>query len=159
MTTLATPAGEIGVGDQAPDFTLPSTAGGRVTLSSFRGRKSVMLAFFPLAFTSVCTSEMCSFWEDSEKFEAAEAKVLGISVDYPPSQRAFQEKAGFRTELLSDFRRDVSRAYGVLLEKELFSKRAYFLVDKEGIVRWKNVEAELGQRRENAELLAAIRSL
>ena len=150
---------KIRVGDKAPDFTLPTTAGGTVTLSSFQGKKSVMLAFFPLAFTSVCTSEMCSFWEDSEKFEAADAKVLGISVDYTPSLRAFQEKEGFRTELLSDFRREVSRAYGVLLEKEYFSKRAYFLVDKTGIVRWMNVEAELGHRRETDELLAAIRSL
>ena len=83
----------------------------------------------------------------------------GISVDHTASQKAFQEKAGFRTELLSDFRRDVSRAYGVLIEEQNFSKRAYFLVDKDGVVRWKNVEAELGHRRENEELLAAVRAI
>ena len=150
---------EVEVGDQAPDFTLSSTAGGKVTLASFAGKQSVLLAFFPLAFTSVCTDEMCSFWEDSEKFDTAGVKVFGISVDHTASQKAFQEKAGFRTELLSDFRRDVSRAYGVLLEEQNFSKRAYFLVDKDGLVRWKNVEADLGQRRENTELLAAVRAL
>jgi peroxiredoxin len=150
---------ELRVGDAAPDFTLPSTSGRAVTLSSFAGEKYVLLAFFPLAFTSVCAAEMCSFWDDVSKFEAADTKVFGISVDHTASQKAFQEKAGFRTELLSDFRRDVSRAYGVLLEKEFFSRRAYFLVDKSGIVRWKNVEQELGQRRENAELLSAIGSL
>ena len=149
---------EIEVGQPAPDFTLPSTAGGKVTLSSFAGEKYVMLAFFPLAFTSVCTAELCQFWDDAAKFEAAGTRVFGISVDHTASQKAFQAQAGFGTELLSDFQRDVSRAYGVLLEQG-FSKRAYFLVDKGGIVRWKNVEAELADRRDNAELFAAVRSL
>jgi peroxiredoxin len=150
---------EVQVGDRAPDFTLPSTSGSPVTLSSFAGDKYVLLAFFPLAFTSVCTSEMCSFWDDVAKFEVAETKVFGISVDHTASQKAFQEKAGFRTELLSDFRREVSRAYGVLLEPQFYSKRAYFLVDKQGIVRWKNVEQELADKRDNAEILSAIGSL
>ncbi len=155
-----TPAvGEIAVGEKAPDFTLSSTAGGKVTLSSFAGTSNVMLAFFPLAFTRVCTGELCAFWDDIDKFEHAGTKVFGISVDATPSQKAFQEQAGFRTELLSDFLRDVSRAYGVLLEDEGFSKRAYFLVDKGGVVRWKHVEAALADRRENDEILAAIRSL
>jgi peroxiredoxin len=151
--------GGLRVGDPAPDFSLPSTAGGLVTLSSFAGRNDVLLAFFPLAFTAVCTKEMCSFWDDTSKFEASGARVFGISVDHTASQRAFQEQAGFRTELLSDFRRDVSRAYGVLLEPQFFSRRAYFLVDRGGIVRWMHVEAELADRRENAELLTAIRAL
>ncbi len=156
MSTRIEP--EIQVGERAPDFTLPSTAGGRVTLSSYAADKYVLLAFFPLAFTTVCTAELCSFWDDTAKFEAAGTKVFGISVDHTASQKAFQEQAGFGTELLSDFQRDVSGAYGVLLE-EGFSKRAYFLIDKDGIVRWKNVEAELRDRRDNAELFAAVRSL
>lgn len=156
MSTRIEP--EIQVGQQAPDFTLPSTAGGNVTLSSFAGQKYVLLAFFPLAFTSVCTAELCLFWDDAAKFEAAGTRVFGISVDHTASQKAFQEQAGFGTELLSDFQRDVSRAYGVLLA-EGFSKRAYFLIDKGGIVRWKNVEAQLREKRDNAELFAAVRSL
>jgi peroxiredoxin len=150
---------EIQVGEIAPDFTLPSTGGAPVTLSSFAGQKYVLLAFFPLAFTSVCTAEMCSFWDDVAKFEAADTKVFGISVDHTASQKAFQQQAKFSVELLSDFKRDVSRAYGVLLEEQNFSKRAYFLIDRAGVVRWKNVERELGDRRENKELLTAIRSL
>ena len=75
------------------------------------------------------------------------------------SQKAFQEKAGFRTPVLSDFHRDVSRLYGVLLEEKGFSKRAYFLIDKQGILRWKHVESETGHKRENDELLAQIHSL
>jgi len=85
--------------------------------------------------------------------------VFGISVDHTASPTAFQEKAGFQTELLSDFRREVSRAYGVLLEPQFFSRRAYFLVDKQGIVRWKNVEQELAHKRDNAEILSAIGTL
>jgi peroxiredoxin len=157
MTTMT--QAEPRVGELAPDFTLPSTAGGPVTLSSFRGNRSILLAFFPLAFTSVCTTELCAFGEDVEQFEGKGAKVFGISVDHTASQKAFQEKAGFKTELLSDFKREVSRQYGVLLEDQFFSKRAYFLVDKQGKLAWKWVEAELGHRRENAELLAQIEKL
>ena len=156
QTIQAEPA----VGAPAPDFTLPSTAGGAVTLSALRGETNVLLAFFPLAFTSVCTSELCAFSDDLSKFESAHTRVFGLSVDFIPSQKAFQEKLGFTTELLSDAAtREVSRRYGVLLEDKGFSKRAYFLVDREGVLRWKWVEAELGQRRENEELLAQIAKL
>jgi peroxiredoxin len=147
------------VGAPAPDFTLPSTAGGTVTLSSLRGDKNVLLAFFPLAFTSVCTSELCAFSDDLSRFETANTKVFGLSTDFTPSQKAFREKAGFSTELLSDSMREVSRRYGVLLEDKGFSKRAYFLVDRAGHLRWKWVEAELGHKRENEELLAQIAKL
>ena len=147
------------VGELAPDFTLPSTSGEKVTLSSFRGRQNVLLAWFPLAFTSVCTNEMCSFWEDDAKFADAGTKVFGVSVDHTASQRAFQEKAGFKTDVLSDFKREVSRLYGVLIEDSNFSKRAYFLIDRDGRLAWKWIEAELGHRRENVELLEQIRTL
>lgn len=147
------------VGELAPDFTLPSTSGEKVTLSSFRGQSNVLLAFFPLAFTAVCTSELCSFWEDHTRFEENGTKVFGVSVDHTASQKAFQDKAGFRTDLLSDFKREVARQYGVLIEDSFFSQRAYFLVDKQGKLAWKWVEAELGHRRENVELLDQIRKL
>lgn len=157
MTTMT--QSEPKVGELAPDFTLPSTAGEKVTLSSFRGQKNVLLAWFPLAFTAVCTTELCAFTEDFAQFESAGTKVFGVSVDHTASQKAFQEKAKITTDLLSDFKREVSRQYGVLLEDTNFSKRAYFLVDKQGNLAWKWVEAELGHRRENAELLDQIRKL
>ena len=147
------------VGAVAPDFKLPSTAGTDVALSSFRGRKHVLLAFFPLAFTSTCTAENCAFSEDYDAFERAGTVVLPISVDSVPTLREYRTKHAMRQDLLSDFKREVSRAYGVLLEDRSFSQRAYFLIDQQGILRWRHVEAELGDRRDDVELLRQIAAL
>ena len=146
------------VGTAAPDFTLPSTSGSDVTLSKLRGN-NVLLAFFPLAFTRVCTTEMCSFSEDLAAFREADTEVLPISVDSIPTLREFKAKEQFSVDLLSDFKRDVSRRYGTLVEELFFSSRAYILIDRGGIVRWTFVEETTGNRRENAELLDRIRSL
>jgi peroxiredoxin len=143
------------VGSTAPDFTLGSTAGGTVTLSSLRGQ-SVLLAFFPLAFTSTCTAELCAFSNDFDQFKQAGTVVLPISVDSVPTLKEFKAKERMTVDLLGDFKREASRAYGVLLEDKFFSKRAYVLIDPKGIVRWTHEERELGHRRENSELLAQI---
>jgi peroxiredoxin len=129
-----------------------------VTLSALRG-KSVLLAFFPLAFTSTCTAELCAFSEDLGKFQSANTVVLPISVDSVPTLKEFKAKERMTVDLLSDFKRDVSRTYGTLLEDKFFSKRAYVLVDRGGTVRWTHEERELGQRRENGELLAQLAAL
>lgn len=142
-------------GTPAPDFTLPSTAGGDVTLSKLRG-KNVLLAFFPLAFTRVCTQEMCSFTEDYGRFEDANTVVLPISVDSIPTLKEFKTKERITVDLLSDFKREVSRRYGTLLEDKFFSNRAYVLIDPNGIVRWAFAEVTPGTRRENQELLAQL---
>lgn len=155
-TKTATP---IEVGAIAPDFTLASTSGEQVTLSSFRGRSPVLVAFFPLAFTSVCTTELCAFTEDFDQFAGHGVIILPVSVDAVPSLNEFKRKYDMKVDLLSDFRRDASRAYGVLREDTFFSNRAYFLVDADGVVRWAHVEETPGQRRENHELLAAIAAL
>lgn len=147
------------VGDEAPDFTLASTSGSNVTLSSFEGAQNVLLAFFPLAFTSTCTAELCAFTEDFDAFTTADVTVLPISVDAVPSLKEFRNKYDMKVELLSDFKRNASRAYGVLREDTYFSQRAYFLIDEQGIVRWTHVETMPGQRRENSEILAAIQAL
>jgi peroxiredoxin len=147
------------VGERAPDFTLKSTSGEMVSLSQFKGQKNVLLAFFPLAFTGVCTAENCAFTEDYSKFEGKDTAVLPISVDATPSLNEFRLKHKMTHQLLSDFKREAGRAYGVLDEEKFFTKRAYFLVDKQGALRWKHVEAELGHSRKNDELLAAIDSL
>jgi peroxiredoxin len=146
------------VGAPAPDFTLPSTAGTDVTLSGLRGR-NVLLAFFPLAFTKTCTVEMCAFSEDYSQFQSADAVVLPISVDSVPTLKEFKAKERLSVDLLSDFKRDVSRRYGTLLEDRFFSNRAYVLIDRNGVVRWTYAEDTPSTRRENAELLEQLRAL
>ena len=143
------------VGAPAPDFTLPSTNGTDVTLSRLRG-KNVLLAFFPLAFTKTCTEEMCSFTEDSSRFRDANTVVLPISVDSIPTLREFKAKERISVDLLSDFKREVSRRYGTLIEDKFFSNRAYVLVDPSGVVRWAFSEDTPSTRRENQELLAQL---
>lgn len=157
MTTIASHPPV--AGERAPDFTLGSTAGGTVTLSTLAGETNVLLAFFPLAFTGVCTAEMCAFSEDFDAFSAADVKVLPISVDAVPSLKEFKSKFQLKVDLLSDFKREASRAYGVLREDTFFSNRAYFLIDKSGVIRWSHIEDTPGQRREDAELLAAIKAV
>ncbi|MEP6858136.1 MAG: redoxin domain-containing protein [Gemmatimonadales bacterium] len=146
-------------GDIAPEFTAASTSGTDVSLSSFRGQRNVLLAFFPLAFTGTCTKELICFTEDFDQFAGKGVEILPISVDSTASLREFKNKLQMKTELLSDFKRDISRAYGVLNEERFYSNRAYFLIDKEGRVRWSHVEANNGQRRDNSEILAAIKLL
>ncbi|HEU5170383.1 MAG TPA: redoxin domain-containing protein [Gemmatimonadales bacterium] len=143
------------VGSPAPDFTLPSTAGTEVTLSALRGR-SVLLAFFPLAFTKVCTRELREFTEDYGQYRGAGTEVLPISVDSIPTLKEFKAKERIGVDLLSDFKREASRRYGILLDT-FFSARAYFLVDRDGVVRWSFVEETPGTKRDTAELLEQIR--
>ncbi|MEP6620437.1 MAG: redoxin domain-containing protein [bacterium] len=146
------------VGTSAPDFTLATTAGGELTLSSLHG-KNVLLAFFPLAFTSTCTQELCDMRDDFDQFVSANTVVLPISVDSIATLKEFKAKHEFKSDFLSDFRRDVSRLYGVLIEERYYSNRAYFLIDKAGIIRWEHVEATPGQKRTNAELFEQIAAL
>lgn len=145
-------------GAPAPEFDLPSTSGENVSLSSLRGR-NVLLAFFPAAFTSVCTRELCSFSEDFDRYTHADTVVLPISVDNLRSLREFKKKEGMQVDLLSDLRREVSRSYGVLDEERFVSRRAYVLIDREGIVRWAYTEDTPRTHRQTTELLSRIEAL
>jgi glutaredoxin-dependent peroxiredoxin len=147
------------IGDAAPDFVAPSTSGKDVSLASFRGKRNVLLAFFPLAFTGTCTKELVCFTEDFDQFVGKGVEILPISVDSTASLKEFKNKLQMKTELLSDFKRDISRAYGVLNEDRFYSNRAYFLIDREGRIRWYHVEGSNGDRRENSEILAEIQQL
>jgi peroxiredoxin (alkyl hydroperoxide reductase subunit C) len=147
------------VGDVAPDFTAASTSGSDVSLSSFRRQRGVLLAFFPLAFTGTCTKELICFTEDFDQFAGKGVEIMPISVDAIPSLREFKNKLQMKTELVSDFKREISRTYGVLNEDRFYSNRAYFLVDEEGRIAWSHIESENRQRRENSEILAIISSL
>ncbi|MFO0270348.1 MAG: redoxin domain-containing protein [Gemmatimonadota bacterium] len=163
MTTAILPTITIGTrpraGDAAPDFTLKNTADQDVTLSSFRGTSNVLVAFFPMAFTSVCTAELCAFGDDYSAFEGQDVVVLPVSTDAIPSLKAFKKQSGLKVELLSDFKRQASAAFDVLFADAFFANRAYFLIDRQGIVRWAHVEDSPGKMRENAEILAEVAKL
>ena len=146
------------IGVSAPDFTLPSTSGQPVTLSALRGQ-NVLIAFFPLAFTSTCTEELCDMRDDWDQFASRDTLVVPVSVDSTATLKEFRNKYAMRSEFLSDFKRDVSRLYGVLLEDRFYANRAYFLIDRKGLIRWSHVEANPGQKRTNHELFQHILSL
>lgn len=129
----APPKSHLKVGDMAPDFTLPSTAGKPVKLSDFRGKKNVVLAFFPAAFTGGCTKEMTAYGAGIKKFEGMDAQVFGISTDNTPSLGVFAKQTDASFPMLSDFtKREVSKAYGVLMPERGLANRATFVVDTEG---------------------------
>ena len=136
----------ITVGDQAPDFTLKSKSGddmNDISLSDYRDEKNVVILFFPLAYTGVCTDEMCSVSGGLADYGALDAQVLGISVDSPFAQEAWAKENDITVPLLSDFNKEVSAAYGSQFEDLIgfkgVAKRSAFVVDKSGVVRFTSV--------------------
>ena len=135
-----------------------STSGETVTLASLRGTP-FLLAFFPFAFSSTCTEEFCEMTERYADFAETGVTVFPVSVDSKYALKEFKAKYNMPVELLSDFDRRTSAAYGTLWHDKGFSNRAYFLIDRDGIVRWAHVEANPGMKRENAEILEQIAKL
>ena len=133
-------AGE--VGQAAPGFTLYDSSNQQRKLSEFRG-KNVVLAFFPGAFTGVCTTEMCTFRDQADQLNSLNAQVLGISVDSPFSQKAWAEQNNLNFPILSDYNRQVVNQYGVAfqnlagMEGYVAANRAVVVLDKDGIVRYR----------------------
>jgi peroxiredoxin len=149
------------VGQSAPDFTLPSTEGGDVTLSSFKGKNNVVVFFFPKAFTGTCEKQVVGHGTDLEKFKALDAVVFGVSTDQTPSQQAFAKQCGHvNYPLLSDNRFKTVMDYGVgKAQGGLPNDRAGFVIDKQGIVRYKFVEAAPGQWSGTDGELEALRKI
>lgn len=148
-------------GDAAPDFELRSHRGGTVKLSDFRGKKNVVLAFHPLAFTPVCANQMTGYESDLGQFERAEAAVLGISVDAEPAKAAWAKTLGpISYDLLSDFHPHggVAQQYGVFRAKDGISERAIFVVDKSGTIAWSKLYA-IPELPRNREVLEALQGL
>ena len=127
----------IAVGDQAPDFSLRNQDGEKVSLSDYRGRK-VMLVFYPGDFSPVCGDQFSIYQEVKPEIEEKGVELVGISVDSFFAHKAFQEKLGFDTTLLSDFepKGEVARAYGSYVDAMGFANRTLVLVDEEGKVAW-----------------------
>ena len=127
---------KVGVGDTAPDFTLPSQSGEEVSLEDFLGRKkAVVLFFYPKDDTPGCTKEACSFRDGYEQFEKLEAEVIGISSDSVKSHERFVEEHGLPFVLLSDEGGEVRKLYGVPNTLGLFPGRVTYVIDEEGVVR------------------------
>ncbi len=139
----------IAVGDQAPDFTLRDQNNEEVTLSSFRGSKAVLIVFYPLAFTGICTGELSAIRDDLGVFQNDDVQVLTISVDSPYSHKIFTEREGYDFPLLSDFwpHGAVAQSYGAFNEAAGIANRGTFLVDRDGIVRF----SELNQPGEGRD--------
>jgi peroxiredoxin len=136
------------IGNTAPDFTLYNTEKQAIKLSELRGQ-NVVLLFFPLAFTSTCTKELCGVRDDIANYEGLNAKVFGISVDSIFSLGQFKKEQGLNFDLLSDFNKDASTAYGCLyeqfvLEMKGVSKRSAFLIDGNGIIQYAEVLESAG---------------
>ena len=140
------------VGDTAPEFTLPKAGGevyndiGSFTLSNALGDGPIVLAFFPAAFTSSCTAEICSFRDSMHRFDELDATMYGISVDLPPAQNVWSTREDLNFEMLSDWDHEVIHEFGVVLpdmygEFEA-AKRSIFVLDDAGTISYRWVESE-----------------
>ena len=150
----------IEVGDQAPDFTLMDQDRNPVTLSSFRGRKNVVLVFYPLSFTGVCEGELCAIRDSIADFSGDDVQTLAISVDSGPTHKRWAEEQGYTFPLLADFwpHGEVARAYGVFREDLGLALRGTFIVDKQGRVAYKVVNA-IPDARDHGEYLEVLANL
>jgi len=137
------------IGDRAPDFTLQDQHGQEIGLSSYAGKKAVLLVFYPYAFTGVCTGELTGFRDRLGEFDTEDTTLLAVSCDPIYTQRAFADRDAIFFPLLSDFwpHGAVASAYGVLDEKEGCALRSSFVIDKDGIVRWV-LHSERGEARD-----------
>ncbi len=139
----------IQIGDKAPDFSLYSSDKQLINLSDFRGR-NVVLLFFPLAFTSTCTKELCSTRDELDVYNSLDTEVLGISIDTLQSLARYKQDHQFNFTLLSDFNKDTIKAYDAIYEQfghnmKGVGKRAAFVIDGEGIVRYAEVLEDAGK--------------
>lgn len=147
----------VNVGVKAPDFSLPDQDGKETKLSSFLG-KNVVLAFYPFDFSPVCTIEFGCFQDDLNELNNLNAQVLGISVDSKYCHKEFANKLGLKFPLLSDLNKEVCKLYGTL-RPEGFSNRAYFIIDKTGVIKFRHTMPTPGERLENKELIEALSKL
>ncbi len=159
-TTSMDRTSTVKTGDKAPDFTLVDQNGEKVTLSSFAGKKNVVLIFHPLAFTSVCAIQIPGYSKERQSFEGLDTQVLWLSVDSVPTHKAWVDHlGGIEYPILADFwpHGEVAKKYGVL-RPEGYSERATFVIDKQGIVRHIEVH-EIGKVPDRVKLLEILRTL
>jgi mycoredoxin-dependent peroxiredoxin len=150
----------LGVGTEAPDFTLREQNQQPVTLSTYRGAKSVLLVFFPLAFTGICQGELDLLRDHLPEFDNDHSAVLAISVGPPPTHKIWSIQSGFMFPVLSDFwpHGEVSQAYGVFNDQAGYPNRGTFVIDRSGIIQFAEMKqpGESRNQRVWADALAAL---
>jgi peroxiredoxin len=150
----------ITIGSAAPDFELSDQHGNKVSLASFKGKKNVVLLFYPFSFTGTCTGELCAMRDDLAAFQNDGVQVLAVSCDSMFTQRIFAEKEGYEFPVLADFwpHGAVAQSYGIFDDVRGCSLRGTFVIDKEGIVRWQIVNG-LGDARNLEDYKIALAAL
>lgn len=148
------------IGQAAPNFTLTNQFGEAVELASFKGKKNVVIVFFPFAFSGICTGELCTLRDDLAAYQNEGTELLAISCDPMYALKAFAEAEGYKFNLLADFwpHGAVTKAYGLFNEDRGFAIRGTFIVDMEGILRWQVVNGP-GDARNAADYKAALATL
>jgi peroxiredoxin len=148
------------IGSAAPDFELADQHGNKVSLSSFKGKKNVVLLFYPFSFTGICTGELCAMRDDLSAFHNDGVELLAISCDSMFTQRIFAEKEGYQFSVLADFwpHGAVAKSYGIFDEARGCAVRGTFIIDKEGIVRWTVINA-IGDARNLDDYKSALAAL
>jgi peroxiredoxin (alkyl hydroperoxide reductase subunit C) len=158
-STITEPA-RLGVGEIAPDFTLRDQHGKPVTLSTFRGVKNVVVVFFPFAFSGICTGELCEIRDNLGAFSSDDVQVLAISCDHMFTQRAWSDAQGYFFPVLSDFwpHGATAEAFGVLQASSGAALRGTFLIDRDGVVRWSEVNG-MSEKRDFSGYHSALKDL
>jgi peroxiredoxin len=150
----------LSVGSVAPDFDLKDQHGAKISLSSFKGEKSVVLVFIPFAFTGTCTGELCAIRDDLNDFQNDDVQVIAISCDSPFTQKVFAEQEGYKFPMLADFwpHGETAKAYEIFNDEVGCAMRGTFIIDKTGVIRWAVVNG-LGDARNNGDYKAAVAAL
>ena len=151
-------AAEISVGATAPDFTLKDQDQKEFKLSELKGKRNVVLAFYPLDWSPVCTKENKCLTDDFPKFSSADTEIFGISIDSVYSHKAWADSMGLKHRLLSDMGGNVAKQYGMYLDDKFITKRATVIVDKQGTVRYVKVQ-EILTARDDQDILNALKAL
>ncbi|NQW05867.1 MAG: peroxiredoxin [SAR202 cluster bacterium] len=148
------------IGSPAPDFELKDQHGVPTSLTSFKGKKSVVVLFYPFAFSGICTGELCGLRDDLSAFQNEDVQLLAISCDAMYAQKAFAEKEGYEFPVLADFwpHGAVAKAYGIFNEDRGCAIRGTFIIDRQGVLRWQVVNG-LGDARNLVDYKAALAAL
>ena len=147
-------------GSPAPQFSLTNQHGENISLADYKGKKNVVVLFYPFAFSGICTGELCGLRDDLAAFQNENVELIAISCDPMYAQKAFAEKEGYKFPVLADFwpHGAAAKAYGVFNEERGCAIRGTFIIDKEGILRWQVVNG-LGDARNIVDYKAALASI